>query len=258
MKEQQQTYLKLERETAERIKTMEEIRHKDQMMIQQSRLAAMGEMLGNIAHQWRQPLNVLGLQLQELQLSKKFGRLTEEVLDGGVTKSMEIIQHMSQTIDDFRNFLVLDKEKQTFQVEQVIRKTFSLLEPSLVQHQIGCEIVCEGSPEVSGHPNEFGQVLLNLLMNAKDVLVERGTPNGRVTVRAWTEGGKAVVTVTDNAGGIDEEIMGKIFDAYFTTKPLGKGTGVGLFMSKSIIEKSMGGSLTARNVAGGAEFRIEV
>jgi C4-dicarboxylate-specific signal transduction histidine kinase len=99
---------------------------------------------------------------------------------------------------------------------------------------------------------------MNLLANAKDALLERKTPQARITVRSWLEDGKAVVTVTDNGGGIPEEFMDRIFDAYFTTKELGKGTGVGLFISKTIIENSMGGRLTAHNVAGGAEFRIEV
>jgi len=112
--------------------------------------------------------------------------------------------------------------------------------------------------QVNGYPNEYSQVLLNILMNAKDALLERGICDPLITVASWQENGRAVVTITDNAGGIKDEIMGNIFDAYFTTKNLGKGTGIGLFMSKKIIENRMGGRLTVRNVAGGAEFRIEV
>ena len=258
IKELEQTYHLLEQESAERIRAMEELRQKDQLMIQQSRMAAMGEMLGNIAHQWRQPLNVLGLQIQELRMSQKLGRLNEEMLERSVDKAMEIIQHMSQTIDDFRDFLTLDKERKRFPVDQVIRKSVSLIEASLKERDIQLDISCAGEPRINGHPNEYGQVLLNILMNAKDAFAERPRADARITVRSWMEDGRTVVTVTDNAGGIKEGIIDRIFDAYFTTKPLGKGTGVGLFMSKTIIEKSMGGRLSARNVEGGAEFRIEV
>ena len=258
IKELEQTYRLLEQETGERLRAMEELRQKDQLMLQQSRMAAMGEMLGNIAHQWRQPLNVLALQIQELRMSHKLGKFTEETLQESVNKSMEVIQHMSQTIEDFRDFLTLDKEKKPFVVDQVIRKSVSLVEASLKERNIQLEIGCTGEPRITGHPNEYGQVLLNILMNAKDAFGERPEREARITVRCWIENGRAVVTITDNAGGIKEEIIDRIFDAYFTTKDQGKGTGVGLFMSKTIIEKSMGGRLSVRNVDGGAEFRIEV
>lgn len=257
LKELEETYLRLEQETGERIRTMEELRQKDRMMLQQSRLAAMGEMLGNIAHQWRQPLNVLGLQVQELRMSHKHGRFTEELLNSTVDKVIEIIQHMSQTIDDFRDFLVLNKERQSFRVDEVIRKSASLIEGSLRDRNIALEITSSGDPQITGRPNEYGQVIINVLMNAKDAFGEWPKADARITVNSWEEQGKAVVTITDNAGGIEEEIIGKIFDAYFTTKALGKGTGVGLFMSNTIIG-SLGGRISVRNVAGGAEFRIEV
>ena len=255
--ELERTYRRLEEESGERIRTMEELREKDRLMIQQSRLAAMGEMLGNIAHQWRQPLNALGLQVQELRMAHKMGKFSDQLLKESVDKVMAIIQHMSQTIDDFRDFLVLDKEKKPFKVDEVIRRSASLLEASFREHRIKLEIVSSGDPQITGRPNEYGQVLINILMNAKDAFGERERSDALITVRCFNEGGKAVVTITDNAGGIPEEIMDRIFEPYFTTKPDGKGTGVGLYMSSNIVE-SMGGRITARNVDGGAEFRIEV
>ena len=256
--ELQETYHELEMETAERIRAMEELREKDQMLIQQSRMAAMGEMLGNIAHQWRQPLNVLGLKVQEIGLSYELGGFSKELLDANIAKAMEILMHLSQTIDDFRDFTAPDKEKSLFRVDQVIAKTVSLIEESFREKGITIEVSTSGEPQINGYPNEYAQVLLNILMNARDAFLEQGTNDARITVRSWTEDGRPVVTITDNAGGIKEDIMDKIFDAYFTTKELGKGTGIGLFMSKTIIEKNMGGRLTVRNVEGGAEFRIEV
>jgi PAS domain S-box-containing protein len=249
---------RLEDETGKRIKALEELRLKEQMLLKQSRFAAMGEMFGNIAHQWRQPLNVLGLLIQEVGLCCEFGELNKELLDTNIARVMEIIGQMSQTIDDFQNFAAPDKQKSRFKVAQVIGKSVKLMEQGLKKNGIALEVTSSGDPQIEGYPNEYGQVFMNLLANAKDALLERKTPQARITVRSWLEDGKAVVTVTDNGGGIPEEFMDRIFDAYFTTKELGKGTGVGLFISKTIIENSMGGRLTAHNVAGGAEFRIEV
>ena len=248
----------LQAETAERLRTAEELREKERLLLQQSRQAAMGEMLGNIAHQWRQPLNALGLTIQELSLAYEFGRFTKEYLDASIAGAMEIIFQMSQTIDDFRNFYKKDKEKGWFKVNQVVVKTVSLIEANFRERRIGIDIAAAEEMEIKGYPNEYAQVLLNIMMNARDALLERATADPRVTVRGWMEDGRSVVTLADNAGGIGEEIIEKIFDLYFTTKENDLGTGIGLFMSKTIIEKNMGGRLTVRNTADGAEFRIEV
>jgi len=256
--ELQKAYHELAAETAERVRILEELRQKEQLLIQQSRLAAMGEMLGNIAHQWRQPLNVLGLKVQELGLSYKHGSFSEELLNDNIAKAMEIVQHLSQTINVFQDLLKSNKGKMSFKVDQVIVKTVGLIEENFKNQNISIEISSTGNPQINGYLNEYGQVLLNLLTNARDAFLEHGVTDARITVRSWAENFKAVVTITDNAGGIKEEILDKVFDAYFTTKELGKGTGVGLFMSKMIVEKSMGGRLSVRNVEGGAEFRIEV
>jgi two-component system, chemotaxis family, CheB/CheR fusion protein len=248
----------LQKETLERLQTLELLRTKEQMLIQQSRLAAMGEMIGNIAHQWRQPLNALGLTIQQLEVSYECGGFSKEQFDASVAQAMEIIYHMSQTIEDFRNFYRPDKEKSWFDLGQLLRKTVSLVEANFREDQITVEIADSDDLEITGYPNEYAQVILNILMNARDAFNERQPDKRRIHIRYGREDGKTVVTVTDNAGGIAEEIMEKIFDPYFTTKDQGLGTGVGLFMSKTIIEKNMGGRLTAANVDGGAEFRIEV
>jgi signal transduction histidine kinase len=246
---------KLERRVEERTA---ELREKDQLLLLQSRQAALGEMLGNIAHQWRQPLNILGLTIQQLPLYHDLGELTGEFLNQNVNSSMELIKHMSQTIDDFRNYFRPDKEKVEFNVLETIENSLSLLEGSLQNPQVTVEIVTKDDPVIYGYRNEFAQVLLSILNNARDVLTERAIDDRRVKITIRTEGNRAVVTIADNAGGIPGEIMGKIFDPYFTTKGPQLGTGVGLFMAKTIIEKNMGGRLSVCNNVDGAEFRIEV
>jgi len=245
-------------ETTERLRAVEELRSKDQLFMQQSRQAAMGEMIGNIAHQWRQPLNTVGLLVQDLSACHEDGSFTREYLDVSVDKIMLLIQHMSQTIDDFRNFFRPEKEKSVFRLHQTVSRAISLVEGNFSDRQIKIDVIAADDPVVTGYPNEYSQVLLNILSNAADALQERGTVNPHITVSVFTEEGKAVVTVSDNAGGIAEEIIGRIFEPYYTTKEQGKGTGVGLYMAKNIIENNMNGSLTVRNNGQGAEFRIEV
>jgi len=251
--------LKLQQEElAGRLQAVEELRKNELMMIQQNRLAAMGEMLTNIAHQWRQPLNVLGLKVQEIRLSYELGGFSKELLDANVAKAMDILKHLSQTIDVFRDFSAPDKGKGLFSVNDVVAKTVSLIEDNFTALGIAIEVSSRGEPQINGYLNQFAQVLLNILVNAKDAFLEKKTVNPRITICSWAKDNRAVVTITDNAGGIEGEILNRIFDPYFTTKELGKGTGIGLFMSKTIIEKSMGGRLTACNVEGGAQFRIEL
>jgi PAS domain S-box-containing protein len=235
-----------------------ELRDKDRILLLQSRQAAMGEMIGNIAHQWRQPLNTLGLTIQQMELYYDLGEFTGEFLENSARSSMNLIRHMSQTIDDFRNYFRPDKEKVEFRVSESITSTLQLMEDSFKNQQVSIEVVTHADPVVFGYPNEFAQVLLNILINAKDALTENNIGDPRVTLVLRSEGGHAVLTVTDNAGGIPGDIIDKVFDPYFTTKGPQQGTGVGLFMSKTIIEKNMSGQLTVSNVGDGAEFRIVV
>lgn len=237
---------------------VDDLRQKDQMLILQDRRAIMGEMINNIAHQWRQPLNLLGLYIQELPFAYDAGEFSRDFLVRNSGKGMEVIQQMSQTIDDFMNFFKPDKEAVTFCTNQAVMHTLSLIEKSFQEQQIEIDIHSEEAPMANGYPNEYAQVLLNILMNARDALVGYKVDDALISIRAFTEMNRSVVTITDNAGGIAEEIIQKIFDPYFTTKGPDNGTGIGLFMSKAIIEKNMGGKLTVRNIGNGAEFRIEV
>lgn len=223
----------------------------ERLMIQQARLAAMGEMIGNIAHQWRQPINTLGLLLANIKDAYEYGELDKPYLDEAVGKGERLIQSMSTTIDDFRNFFKPNKVKCDFSLRKAINDTINLIGPGLKSHNISM-IIEEGEDILSnGFPNEFSQVLLNVLTNAKDALLERKTAGGSIEIRLGCDGHQSFVAIKDNAGGIPENISHKIFDPYFSTKD--KGTGIGLYMSKMIMEH-MGGSITAKNVEGGAEF----
>ncbi len=230
-------------------------REKDHLLIQQSRLAAMGEMIGNIAHQWRQPLNTLGLILANIKDAHDFGDLTRDYMNEATGKGNQIIQKMSTTIDDFRNFFRPNREKQVFNLNQAVREALSMVEASFRNHQIAVDWQESGEEVFTyGFPNEYSQVLLNLLGNAREAILQRQMADGSVTLRLARADGHAVLTVRDNGGGVPEEVLPKIFDPYFTTKE--KGTGIGLYMSKMIVEGNMDGSIGARNVENGAEFSI--
>jgi|GEM_PF-2373872 len=226
----------------------------ERLLIQQSRLAAMGEMIGNIAHQWRQPINALTLLLANIKDAYEFDELDAETMDHSVEEGQRMIRRMSATIDDFRNFFRPNKKKVRFSVLQAVEDTLSILGAGLNSHNI--LVTLEGGEDAVawGYPNEYSQVLLNILSNAKEAILTRGNGEGRIAIRLETEGDRVSLAVRDSGGGIDEAIMPKIFDPYFTTKE--SGTGIGLYMSKIIIENNMEGRIEAHNVEGGAEFTI--
>jgi C4-dicarboxylate-specific signal transduction histidine kinase len=242
----------------ERLSALEKLSEKEQLLLKQGRQAAMGEMIGNIAHQWRQPLSALGLLIQQMPLNLEKGMLDKKGLEDCVKKSMGLINHLSSTIDDFRNFFRTDKVKVKFRVNAEVKRTLLLLEGSFATQRISVEVDENNDPFIYGYPNEFSQVLLNILTNAKDEFSKKTIVDPRVRITLSGNNGRSAVTIADNAGGIPEENMGKIFNPYFTTKEPQAGTGVGLFMSKTIIEKNMGGTLSVRNVDSGAEFTIEI
>jgi PAS domain S-box-containing protein len=233
-------------------------REKDIILIQQNRQAALGETLDHIAHQWKQPINAISLIVQDIGETCLQDELSKEYVYETVERILELIEHMAQTIEVFRDFYTAEKEKTVFRIKESIDKALIFIEPALRFDAIAVEI--EAEPELSavGYPKEFAQVLMNILANARDACRENGTKNPRVRINAFSEENAAVVTITDNAGGIPDDIVEKVFDLYFTTKRANGGTGIGLHMSKNIIEKNMGGILRAANVDGGAQFRIEL
>lgn len=229
-------------------------REKDHLLIRQSRLATLGEMIGNIAHQWRQPLNALGLLLTNLKDAQRFGELDQAHVEAAVEQGRHLIDSMSATIDDFRNLFKPDRDKTCFTVAAAVREALSVIWISLRNANI--EVVLESDESVAceGFFNEYTHVMLNILGNARDAIRAKGIMYGKVTIRIGVEEGRAVVVIRDNGGGIPEAVIERIFDPYFTTRE--NGTGIGLYMSLMIIEKNMGGAIAARNIDGGAEFRI--
>lgn len=231
-------------------------REKDAIMLQQSRLASMGEMLSNIAHQWRQPLNELSLLVQTQQLEFEENTLTRERASELVALCMQTIRHMSRTIDSFRDFHLPRQQADVFELTESIRQVGDLVQATLKNSGITLVTHLNGNCTINGKANEFTQALLNLVTNARDALLERRTEQGRITISFECDGSQAAITVGDNAGGIPEELLGRIFEPYFTTKHKAQGTGLGLYMSRTIVVAKMNGSLTARNGREGAELLI--
>ncbi len=227
---------------------------KERLLIDQARHAAMGEMIGNIAHQWRQPLSTLGLVVQNLGYDFKEGRLGAADLDDYIAKALRAIEQMSTTIDDFRDFFKPGRQPETFRPIAAIRNCLDLVGASLRAANITLAISGAEDLQLFGYPGEFSQIVLNLISNAKDALLERNTVSGRIDITVAHDDTGAVIDVRDNAGGIDPENLEKIFDPYFTTKD--KGTGIGLYMTRTIVEQHMHGTIRALNAGAGARFVI--
>ncbi|HCI13235.1 MAG: hypothetical protein A2063_04815 [Gallionellales bacterium GWA2_60_142] len=229
---------------------------KERLLIQQSRSAAMGEMISNIAHQWRQPLSTLSLVVQNILFDYREKQLNREELEEYVDTAQQCVTSMSETIDDFRDFFRPDKIKVTFNLHDAVAESIRLLEATLKNHKIQISLSEDPGLRTYGHVNEFSQVILNVLANAKDALVENKSAQRRIEIELKSSGHVGMVAIRDNAGGIPEDALDKIFDPYFTTKV--SGTGIGLYMSKTIIEKHMDGNIACRNTSDGAEFTISI
>lgn len=233
-----------------------QIRKNDQILIEKSRLAAMGEMIEQIAHQWRQPLHTLALLNQSLYFKVRLKTVKEEDYEEVHERIDEQLQYMSQTIDDFRNFSKPDKEKEIFYLEEVIKSALNLSEGSLKYAKINGELYCDKKHEVYGIRHEMMQVCMNFIKNVQDIVLHKKIE--KPWIRFYIEEAQehVVVYVKDNAGGIDSDKISKVFDPYFSTKAHLESSGIGLYMSKEIIEKSMGGTISVVNGPEGAIFSI--
>jgi len=254
-KEAETALIQLNEELGKRVEEeLEKNREKEHQLFQQSRLASMGEMIGYIAHQWRQPLNTIGLLLSNIEDAFHFQDLDEAYLKNQVDTGNRLVQGMSATIDDFRNFFRPSVEKTRFSVADGVRHSLSLVDASFSNYGFKIDLTVESDAEILGYASEFQQVLVNLLNNAQDIFLERKIGDGKVRITVSADANNAQISLRDNGGGIPEEVLPKVFDPYFTTRV--SGTGIGLYMAKIIVEKHMSGRIEARNYNGGAEFVI--
>ena len=237
---------------------IEELRKKDSLMAAQSRQAEMGKMIGFIAHQWKQPLNSIGLIAQNLADAYDFGELDEEVLEKGTSNIFELVNYMAKTIDDFRNFFRPDTTKTIFDPGKVIETTLKLISRSFDADDIKVNLELAEGCSVEGFPNELSQVIINLLNNAREALEEdNDLLDKQVWVSLHKQDKKVVIKIKDNGKGIPESVLPRIFEPYFTTKLENKGTGLGLYMSKTIINEKMKGDISI-NCDTGTVFKIEL
>ena len=216
------------------------------ILSQQSKMAAMGEMLGNIAHQWRQPLSVITTVATGMKLQKEFNALDDTTFEKSIENITNSALYLSDTIEDFRNFFRTDKEKTLFNIKDIFEKIFKLTDAQFKNHEIIFVLNIEDF-NLYGFENEFIQALINILNNAKDALENKQNPK-LILISTFKKENIVTIKITDNAGGIDEKIIDKICEPYFTTKHQSKGTGIGLYMTEEIIVKHMRGVLLFKNV----------
>ncbi|MDR0747329.1 MAG: sensor histidine kinase [Helicobacteraceae bacterium] len=231
----------------------------EKMLIQQSKMAAMGEMIGAIAHQWRQPLNSIGLYVQDILNAYTAGELDEKYLRSNTEKAMRRLRFMSNTINDFRNFFRPDKERSFFDFSAIVQYVMGMISMQTTDNYIATELILPDAPVWCwGYENELGQALINLVSNAKDAVLKNDSRNRKIVIRLKKEEGYAVLEVEDNGGGIKEEHLERVFEPYFSTKEQGHGTGIGLYMAKMIVEDNMDGTIGAINTENGALFTIRL
>jgi len=227
------------------------------MMLQQSRLAQMGQVLNMIAHQWRQPLNHLLITNDILVYKYERGKMTIQEMEKFEEETTSIIKQMSRTIDDFRDFFKPKKQKERFLFNDVIERLLLITKPIFRASEISISFNEEERELYSdGYPNELAQAILNILYNAKDALSEKSIDEKSISIHLKSREGKNILEISDNAGGIPEDVLENIFELYFSTKEKDNGTGLGLYMSKLIVEKHKGGELFASNNDKGATFTL--
>ena len=224
-------------------------RKKDIIMFQQARFASLGEMLNNIAHQWRQPLGSITMIIQSFQTKMSLGKLTESFINEKVNDALLLANNMSNTLDDFKNFFSPDKVKSTFNLEKCIEHSIELSKYLLVKENINIQLLIKDDIKLNTYYNELSHVFLNIISNSKDALCSNVDKNDRILKIMVNKYKKnVIVNILDNGGGIPLDILPKVFEPYYTTKYKSAGTGIGLYMSKQIIEKHMNGQISCKNI----------
>jgi C4-dicarboxylate-specific signal transduction histidine kinase len=244
---------KLEKEVK---KQLLELREKDELLIAQSKLAAVGETLAHIAHQWKQPLSQINSVVVNIEADFEEKKLNQEVLEEHLNEIEKLTFYMSDTIESFNTYLQPSEEIEIFSIKEAFDNSFELVYKLLESKKIVYKVDIKEDFLVKGVKKEFIQALLVILYNAKDVLIEKSIKYPKINIVIAKKDNKAMIEISDNGGGISAKYFDKIFDPYFTTKPHSQGTGHGLCMAKMIIEKSMHGKLNVKNENLGAKFSI--
>ncbi len=231
-------------------------REKEQILVQKSKLIALGEMISNIAHQWRQPLSELSTILMSINFKYSMDKLEKDFMQKKVKEADVLIEYMSNTIDDFRYFFMPRKNKEKFHLNDSVQRVMNITGSVLKNNNIVVEINIDKNIVLETYLNEYEQVILNIISNAKDALIQSNIENPKINIYATEEEKSITLFIEDNAGGIKSSPISKIFEPYFTTKDDDHGTGIGLYMSKIIIEKNIKGKLKVSNINCGALFEI--
>ncbi|QOP45526.1 FIST N-terminal domain-containing protein [Sulfurimonas paralvinellae] len=233
-----------------------DIRMQDALLIQQSKSAQMGEMINMVAHQWRQPLNAISAAAIKLSMQNEMGILTENEIESTSKFIENVTQRMSQTINDFMNFTKSTNKKERIVFDEIFNDIFQIIGTQLENHNITVNIDIEKENALYTYKKELEHILINIIANARDALENIKDKDKEINIKAYTKEKLFVIKIADNAGGIDESIINRIFEPYFTTKETNKGTGLGLYMSKKILQEHLSGDIFVRNYNDGAEFTI--
>ncbi len=233
-------------------------REKDHLLIKQSKVIAVGELLGNIAHQWRQPLNVISLLVQDLDMDLEEKKVSTKTIQSTLREVSDVISDLSTTIDDFRTFFNPDKQKVPFLLEDAIESSIKLLLPLIDGNDIVINKDIEDRLVIESYKNELIQVFFVILKNSIEAILNKSVKKGKIAIKAYNENDETVITFIDNGGGISEEILDRLFEPYVTTKHKSQGTGIGLYMVKSVVELHINGAVSFENIEKGALFTLRI
>jgi signal transduction histidine kinase len=232
---------------------IEKRKEKEKMLFQQSKLAAMGEMMDAVAHQWKQPINIINMQVDMMGYDFRDGVIDDDYVNNFQAKISSQIQHMNSTLDEFRSFFRPNKEISIFDIKNMIDKVLLLIKDELIKNNIIITIDSSRNFMINGSENEFKHLILNIINNAKDAFNDNNIRNRQIQINILNDKTSKSIEIIDNAGGIPSHIIDDIFKANVTSKKEGKGTGIGLYMSNQIAEKH-NGTLTVKDIENGAKF----
>ncbi|MGB9801623.1 MAG: sensor histidine kinase, partial [Arcobacter sp.] len=243
-------------------KLFDKVTSQQELLIQQSKTSAMGEMIAILAHQWRQPLNQISVLIQEIEFKKQLNLLSDEEFETISSKIKNSLLYMSHTINDFRDFLKPSKNKNQFNVLDTIKDAIKLIDAKFLNDYVSCEIINSSENSINeynitSYENEFKHVIINILNNSIDALKMRDEEaDKKITIELFSKKNIINIKISDNGGGIEDSIKDKIFEPYKSTKDAQQGTGLGLYMSKLIIENNFHGKISAQNLDNKAVFTI--